>query len=224
MARRRMYGSATARISMRGQHARLHAGLLERVLERQRVDDAWPACPCSRRWRGPCPPALAATPRKMLPPPMTIGDLHAERRRPRAPRRRPASSTADRSRSPGSRPALLPKASGRCGGTPGAPSRHPPPRLARLADLEPGEALDDDPLARSCRVHLSTRSFTLVLPVRVLDERLLEQALLAEELLELALDDLVDAPGAASSGRPSARGRSRAPSRATSPGTSSRAT
>ncbi len=32
----------------------------------------WPACPCSRRWRGPCPCAEPATPRKMLPPPMTI--------------------------------------------------------------------------------------------------------------------------------------------------------
>src|SRR5204862_6924634 len=63
--------------------------------------------------------------------------------------------------------------------------------LPRLADLEPREALDGHALAR-LGVHAVDDVSDSRLARRVLDEGLLEQALLAEELLELALDDLVD--------------------------------
>src|SRR5262249_53945088 len=53
----------------------------------------------------------------------------------------------------------------------GAPDDHPPPRLG---------------------VHAVDELADLGLAGRVLDERLLEQALLGEELLQLALDDLVE--------------------------------
>src|SRR5438445_8382479 len=59
------------------------------------------------------------------------------------------------------------------------------------SDPEAGEPLDHHPLAR-----LGVREIDEILDRRlaagVLDERLLEQALIGEELLELALDDLVE--------------------------------
>src|SRR5882724_5866509 len=66
-----------------------------------------------------------------------------------------------------------------------------PRHLPRLAHLEPGEPLDDDPFA-GLGVHAVHEVADLGLAGGVLDERLLEQALLGEELLQFALDDLVD--------------------------------
>src|SRR5205807_8023826 len=86
---------------------------------------------------------------------------------------------------------LPPTVSGRYGGTPGARPLHPPSSLPRLADQEPREAFDDDALSR-LGVHAVDEIPDPRLARRVLDEGLLEQALFAEELLELALDDLVD--------------------------------
>src|SRR5215510_9056194 len=63
--------------------------------------------------------------------------------------------------------------------------------LPPLAHLEAGEALDDDPLA-GLGVHAVDQLSNLRLARGVLDEGLLEQALIGEELLELALDDLVE--------------------------------
>src|SRR6266550_8067303 len=63
--------------------------------------------------------------------------------------------------------------------------------LPPLAHLETGEALDDDPFA-GLGVHAVDELADLGLAGGVLDERLLEQALLGEELVQLALDDLVD--------------------------------
>src|SRR5439155_12090607 len=102
-----------------------------------------------------------------------------------------ARAPADRSRSPGCRRAPPPTASGRYGGTPGARPLHPPSSLPRLADLEPREAFDDDALPR-LGVHAVDEIPDPRLARRVPDEGLLEQALLAEEFLELALDNLVD--------------------------------
>src|SRR5262249_10620243 len=59
------------------------------------------------------------------------------------------------------------------------------------SDPETGEPLDDHPLAR-LGVGQVDEVLDLRFAARVLDERLLEQALLGEELLELALDDLVE--------------------------------
>src|SRR5690606_14052672 len=70
--------------------------------------------------------------------------------------------------------------------------------LDSLAQLEAGEAAHLDVLAdlRHRLVdHLADRE------VRVLDERLLEQARLAVELLHLALDDLLDHVGRLAGGR-----------------------
>src|SRR5437867_6352663 len=66
--------------------------------------------------------------------------------------------------------------------------------LPPLAHLETSEALDDDPLA-GLGVHPVDQLADLRLAGGVLDERLLEQALLGEELVELALDDLGDHRG-----------------------------
>src|SRR5215468_1548785 len=59
------------------------------------------------------------------------------------------------------------------------------------SDPETGEPLDDHPFAR-LGVGQVDEVLDLRLAARVLDEGLLEQALLGEELLELALDDLVE--------------------------------
>src|SRR5262249_58909695 len=59
------------------------------------------------------------------------------------------------------------------------------------SDPEAGESLDDHPLAR-LGVRQVDEVLDLRLAARVLDEHLLEQTLLGEELLELALDDLVE--------------------------------
>src|SRR5215467_1680328 len=63
--------------------------------------------------------------------------------------------------------------------------------LPPLAHLEAGEALDDDPFA-GLGVDPVDQLSNLRLARGVLDERLLQQALLGEKLLQLALDDLVD--------------------------------
>src|SRR5262244_771036 len=63
--------------------------------------------------------------------------------------------------------------------------------LPPLAHLEAGETLDDDPLA-GLGVDPVDELADLRLAGGVLDERLLEQALIGEELLELSLDDLVE--------------------------------
>src|SRR6185295_5879864 len=65
-----------------------------------------------------------------------------------------------------------------------------PAVTALASDPEAGEALDDDPLTR-LRVGEVDEVLDLGLARGVLDERLLQQALVGEELLELALDDLV---------------------------------
>src|SRR5215470_20222847 len=59
------------------------------------------------------------------------------------------------------------------------------------SDPETGEPLDDHPLTR-LGVGQVDEVLDLRLAAGVLDERLLEQTLLGEELLELALDDLVE--------------------------------
>src|SRR5215510_3967009 len=63
--------------------------------------------------------------------------------------------------------------------------------LPPLAHLEAGEALDDDPFA-GLGVDPVDELADLRLAGGVLDERLLEQALIGEELLEFTLDDLVE--------------------------------
>ena len=71
MARRRMNGSATARISIAVATRVVTPLLLERVLQRERVDDRREHAHVvgGRAVHAAC--ALAARPRKRLPPPMT---------------------------------------------------------------------------------------------------------------------------------------------------------
>src|SRR5262249_61378603 len=66
-----------------------------------------------------------------------------------------------------------------------------PGHLPRLAHLAPSEPLDHDPFT-GLGVHAVHKITDLGLAGSVLDEGLFEQTLLGVELLELALDDLVD--------------------------------
>src|SRR5437867_1934535 len=78
------------------------------------------------------------------------------------------------------RRAPRPRASGRCGGTPEILNRHPPPRLAALADPKAREPSHYHALA-GFRRRAGHQVPDLRLAGGVLDERLLEQALLREE-------------------------------------------
>src|SRR5438128_2965183 len=132
----------------------------------------------------------------MLPPPMTTATCTLPCSVRMAVTSR--SSTAMRLRTSGSMPYPRVPASASpesfrtmrlYAGRPPAPSAAT--RSARLADLEAREALDHDALA-GLGGGCGDEILDLGLPRRVLDERLLEQARLGKELLELAFDDLVE--------------------------------
>src|SRR5262245_48233402 len=135
------------------------------------------------------PAALAAMPRKMLPPPITMATWtpSSVTSRISAPTRSSTGGSIPYPWSPASASPESFRTIRRYRGRPAASAA----ATGSASDPEAGESLDDHPLAR-LGVGQVDEVLDLRLPARVLDERLFEQALLGEELLELALDNLVE--------------------------------
>src|SRR5215470_13128399 len=135
------------------------------------------------------PAALAAMPLKMLPPPITMATWTPRSMTSRisAPTRSSTGGSIPYPWSPASASPESFRTMRRYRGRPAASAA----ATDSASDPEAGKSLDDDPLAR-LGVGQVDEVLDLRLAARVFNKRLLEQALLGEILLELALDDLVE--------------------------------